>query len=103
MPIYEYQCDRCQHNFEVMQKMSDPAPSECPHCKAKEVSKKMSMTSFALKGNGWYVTDFKDKSKSRSKAPAAGENAAASCAKPACQDTGTCAAPATTATTSDSK
>jgi putative FmdB family regulatory protein len=59
MPIYAYQCQACGHGFEVMQKMSDPAPSACPTCGQGEVRKQLSAAGFQLKGRGWYATDFK--------------------------------------------
>lgn len=57
MPIYEYACDSCGHEFEKLQKISAPAP-ECPSC-GDGVRKKVSRTSFQLKGAGWYTTDYK--------------------------------------------
>ena len=59
MPIYGYQCQVCGHEFELMQKMSDPAPSACPACGKPEVRKQLSAAGFQLKGSGWYATDFK--------------------------------------------
>ena len=59
MPIYGYQCQACGHEFELMQKMSDPAPSVCPSCGKPEVRKQLSAAGFQLKGSGWYATDFK--------------------------------------------
>lgn len=59
MPIYGFQCQSCNHEFEVMQKISDPAPSACPACGAAEVRKQLNAAGFQLKGNGWYATDFK--------------------------------------------
>lgn len=59
MPIYGYQCQACGHEFELMQKMSDPAPSTCPACGKPEVRKQLSAAGFQLKGSGWYATDFK--------------------------------------------
>ena len=59
MPIYGYQCQACGHEFELMQKMSDPAPSTCPACGQPEVRKQLSAAGFQLKGSGWYATDFK--------------------------------------------
>ncbi len=59
MPIYEYQCDTCQTISEVMQKASDPAPSSCDACGKGPMVKQLSLSAFALKGSGWYVTDFK--------------------------------------------
>ena len=54
MPIYEYACRACGHQFEEWQKMSDKPVRVCPKCKAKKVEKLISATSFKLKGGGWY-------------------------------------------------
>jgi putative FmdB family regulatory protein len=54
MPIYEYACSACGHQFEEWQKMSDKPVRTCPKCKAKKVEKLISQTSFQLKGGGWY-------------------------------------------------
>ena len=62
MPIYEYKCKECDHEFEVMQKMSDDPISKCEKC-AGPVDKLISQTSFTLKGTGWYQTDYADKKK----------------------------------------
>jgi putative FmdB family regulatory protein len=58
MPIYEYQCGSCDKMFEKIQKVSEPHMADCPECGA-EVQKKVSLSSFALKGTGWYATDYK--------------------------------------------
>ncbi len=52
MPIYEYACPACGHDFETIHKVSDPAPP-CPQC-GKDVQKKISLAAFHLKGSGWY-------------------------------------------------
>jgi len=57
MPIYEYKCRKCGKEFEFFQKMTDPALKSCKHCKGP-VEKLMSLSSFHLKGSGWYVTDY---------------------------------------------
>jgi putative FmdB family regulatory protein len=55
MPIYEYRCQKCGHELEVMQKISDPAPDPCPKCSASQAMERlMSRSSFQLKGGGWY-------------------------------------------------
>ena len=55
MPLYEYRCKKCEHLEEVLQKASDPAPAVCPECGAKKsMAKEISLTSFQLKGGGWY-------------------------------------------------
>ncbi len=60
MPIYEFECKACGDVQEVMQKLSDPQPTECPSCHGGPLVKLMSRTGFILKGGGWYVTDFRD-------------------------------------------
>lgn len=63
MPIYEYQCGKCGKLMEVLQKISDPGPSKCDECGSKKVGRVMSQTSFQLKGEGWYITDYARKGK----------------------------------------
>jgi putative FmdB family regulatory protein len=63
MPIYEYQCGECQHEFEALQKMSDPALVDCPECSKPALIKKISAAAFRLSGGGWYETDFKSGNK----------------------------------------
>ena len=59
MPIYEYICTECEHEFEALQKMSDAALSDCPDCEKAALKKKISAPGFRLSGSGWYETDFK--------------------------------------------
>jgi putative FmdB family regulatory protein len=54
MPIYEYACPACGHQFEEWQKITDKPVKVCPKCKAKKVERLISQTSFHLKGGGWY-------------------------------------------------
>ena len=61
MPIYEYQCEACEHRFEKIQKMSDEPLVDCPQCQAPKLNKLVSAAAFRLKGKGWYETDFKGK------------------------------------------
>ena len=63
MPIYEYKCSKCEHQFEVIQRFSDNPVESCPACNRKTVKKLVSAPSFRLKGGGWYETDFKTGSK----------------------------------------
>lgn len=65
MPLYEYECPKCTKVHEVIQKFSDAPLTECPECQGP-VQKLMSSTSFALKGSGWYTTDYKRKGASSS-------------------------------------
>ncbi len=57
MPLYEYQCDECEHRFEVIQKFSDDLVSICPKCEGR-VRKLVSSPAIQFKGTGWYVTDY---------------------------------------------
>ena len=59
MPIYEYQCAACGHQFETLQKISDKPFSKCPDCGKDALKKLISASAFRLKGGGWYETDFK--------------------------------------------
>ncbi len=63
MPIYEYVCDHCGHEAEVLQKMSDAPLTKCPKCESESFHKIMSAAGFQLKGNGYYETDFKNSGK----------------------------------------
>ncbi len=57
MPIYEYECTKCNKIHEVIQKFSDEPLKNCPIC-GGELKKLISQSSFVLKGAGWYVTDY---------------------------------------------
>jgi len=57
MPIYEYRCQSCGHEFEQWQKITEPAISKCKIC-GGQASRLISHSSFVLKGTGWYVTDY---------------------------------------------
>ena len=59
MPIYEYQCQQCNHHLEKIQKMSDEPLTDCPACEQPELRRLVSAAAFRLKGGGWYETDFK--------------------------------------------
>lgn len=65
MPIYEYECEKCGHIHEAMQKMSDKPLSKCPNCSGK-LHKLISHSAFHLKGSGWYATDYKSSGSSAS-------------------------------------
>lgn len=63
MPIYEYLCQTCGKELEIIQKISDAPLLDCPECGKPSLRKKISAVGFQLKGSGWYATDFKDKPK----------------------------------------
>ena len=62
MPIYEYECRKCHHRFERIQKFSDPLVKKCPSCRGGRVEKLLSPSAVHFKGTGWYVTDYARKS-----------------------------------------
>ena len=62
VPIYEYECGRCQHRFELIQKFSDSPVRKCPEC-AGRVERLISAPAIRFKGTGWYVTDYANKGK----------------------------------------
>ncbi len=66
MPIYEYECTKCGNIEEALQKFSDKPLTVCKHCQGK-LSKLVSQSTFHLKGSGWYVTDYANKSKNSAK------------------------------------
>ena len=59
MPIYEYQCAKCQHVLEALQKFAEEPLKFCPECGADALKRLLSAPRFRLKGSGWYETDFK--------------------------------------------
>jgi len=80
MPIYAYKCASCGHAKDVLQKISDPALTECPACGQSTFSKQLTAAGFQLKGSGWYVTDFKGGSSGAAAGAAAGTAGAAATA-----------------------
>ncbi|MHB8573398.1 MAG: FmdB family zinc ribbon protein [Candidatus Dormibacteria bacterium] len=56
MPVYGYRCEKCGHEFEVLQKVSDPPASACTECEAK-VHRIYYPVGVIFKGSGFYVTD----------------------------------------------
>ncbi len=67
MPIYEYKCDNCGEQFEILQKVSERSLTECILCHDGSVKKLMSVSSFVLKGAGFYVNDYPSESKKKTK------------------------------------
>jgi putative FmdB family regulatory protein len=61
MPLYEYQCKKCGHRFEKIQKFSDKPVKKCPEC-GGSVEQVISAPAVQFKGSGWYVTDYAKKS-----------------------------------------
>ena len=61
MPLYEYECKKCGHRFEKIQKFSDKMVKKCPEC-GGAVEQMISAPAVQFKGTGWYVTDYAKKS-----------------------------------------
>lgn len=61
MPIYEYKCLQCGYQFEHLQKINEEDLSICPKCKAPNLTRLISNSSFQLKGSGWYATGYQNK------------------------------------------
>ena len=59
MPIYEYECQKCGHYLEALQKIADKPLRECPECGKHSLKRLVSAPMFRLSGSGWYETDFK--------------------------------------------
>jgi putative FmdB family regulatory protein len=70
MPLYEYECKKCGHRFEKIQKFSDKMVKKCPDC-GGVVEQMISAPAVQFKGSGWYVTDY-------AKKPSAGSSSSSS-------------------------
>ena len=66
MPLYEYECDSCHNEIELIQKVDDEPVEECPHCHEHSLKKKPSLNSFHLKGGGWYKDGYGSSNQSSS-------------------------------------
>jgi putative FmdB family regulatory protein len=75
MPIYEYQCSKCGHHHEALQKLSDPPLRKCPDCGRQTLTRLMSAVRFRLSGSGWYETDFKSEQETKRNLADRGEEA----------------------------
>jgi len=57
MPLYEFRCPACDRIFEELRRVGDEAGASCPDC-GREASRVVSLSAFALKGAGFYATDY---------------------------------------------
>ncbi|MBX7223437.1 MAG: zinc ribbon domain-containing protein [Blastocatellia bacterium] len=103
MPIYEYECTNCGNQLEIIQKMSDAPLTDCPKCHRPTLEKLLSQSSFALKGDGWYISDYARKSGSASSTGAeTSGSSASSSASEKTTDSSTTADSTTSNSTSES-
>ena len=94
MPIYAYKCESCGAAKDVLQKISDPALTDCPACGQPTFRKQVTAAGFQLKGSGWYATDFRGGSSAAAGTAAAAastETAAAPAAGHGCGGDCSCA------------
>ena len=77
MPIYAFECAACGHDFDRLQKLSDPDPAACPARGADAVKRQLTAPSFRLSGSGWYETDFKKEGDRKRNLAEKGEGAGA--------------------------
>ena len=69
MPTYDYECDACQHKFEIFQNMSDELLTKCPKCKKKKLRRLFGAGAAVMfKGSGFYQTDYRSDSYKKSAA-----------------------------------
>jgi putative FmdB family regulatory protein len=94
MPIYEYACGKCEHEFEAEQRISDDPIKTCPKCRSRKVKKLISKTSFVLKGGGWYSDLYSSSKKDADKGGDKGESTSDS--SPAASESKTDTSPAKT-------
>ena len=73
MPTYEYECLKCQHRFEVFQRMSDPPRKRCPKCKGKVRRLVGTGAGMIFKGTGFYATDYRSEAYKDQKKKESGE------------------------------
>jgi len=73
MPIYEYECTSCCNVFEVFQRMTEDSLTNCPDCSGP-VKKLVSVSSFQLKGGGWYADGYTSKSSNGSGSSSLGKS-----------------------------
>jgi putative FmdB family regulatory protein len=75
LPLYEYKCDKCAHQFEKIEKHNAPTTQKCPKCGGK-AQRMISAAGIQFKGSGWYVTDYKGKNSGTSTVEGSGDGAA---------------------------
>ena len=81
MPIYAYKCSACGFEQDVMQKVSDAPLTACPECGQETFAKQLTAAGIALKGTGWYATDFKGgQAPKKEEAPSCGAGGCCPCA-----------------------
>jgi putative FmdB family regulatory protein len=78
MPTYHYHCEKCNYEFEIEQRITDPPRKRCPRCRGS-VYRVIHPVGHILKGSGFYRTDyrsedFKKKEKAETEKPSTTES-----------------------------
>lgn len=58
MPTYDYQCQKCNFEFEREQRITEDPIKTCPKCKSRKAKRLLSASNFILKGGGWYADGY---------------------------------------------
>ena len=58
MPTYDYQCQKCDFEFEREQRITEDPIKTCPKCKSRKAKRLLSASNFILKGGGWYADGY---------------------------------------------
>jgi len=66
MPTYEYECTKCDKQFELQQRITDEPRKRCPDCRGKVIRIVTGGGGFLLKGTGFHVTDYRSDSYKKS-------------------------------------
>jgi putative FmdB family regulatory protein len=60
MPTYDYECDACDHKFELFQSIKEPAKKKCPECGQPKLRRLFGTgAAIMFKGSGFYTTDYR--------------------------------------------
>jgi putative FmdB family regulatory protein len=67
MPTYDYECDACDHKFELYQSITAEPEKKCPQCKKKKLRRLIGTGgAVVFKGSGFYQTDYRSESYKKS-------------------------------------
>lgn len=99
MPVYEYRCRNCDHQFEVQQSFSDDTLTECPQCNG-QLRKVFAPVGITFKGSGFYKTD--SRSASSSGSGSGSSSSSSSTSSTSSSDSGTSGSEAASSTSSGS-
>jgi putative FmdB family regulatory protein len=69
MPTYDYECDACDHRFELYQSIVAEPEKKCPKCKKLKLRRLIGTgAAVVFKGSGFYQTDYRSDSYKKSAA-----------------------------------